>query len=237
MNPSSTSCRLRPRTLGVLGVLGGCAACAAGLGADPSISPAEAAASGTVEPVEAPSGESPWAFSVSVFTYVVPEDRDYAQPTVTVDRGALHWEARYNYEAHETGSFWVGYNLGGEGKVSWEFTPMLGGVVGETMGVAPGFRGAVGWWRLELASESEFVLDAADASSSFFYNWTELGFALADWVRLGMALQRTRVYGEERDAQWGPWVGFGWRPFDLALYLFNPEESQTTFVVAVGAEF
>lgn len=220
-----------------IGVLGGCAACLAGLGADPSISSSEVAAGETAEPVAAASGDSPWAFSVSVFAYVVPDDRDYAQPTVTVDRGALHLEARYHYEAHETGSLWVGYNLGGEGTVSWEFTPMLGGVIGETMGVAPGFRGSLGWWRLELSSESEFVFDAADASSSFFYNWTELGCALTDWVRLGMALQRTRVYGEERDAQWGPFVGFTWQRFDLAAYLFNPEESQPTLVVAVGAEF
>ena len=45
-----------------------------------------------------------WSFSATVYTYLVPDSRDYAQPTVTADRGWLHLEARYNYEALETGS-------------------------------------------------------------------------------------------------------------------------------------
>jgi hypothetical protein len=52
--------------------------------------------------------EKAWSFSASVYTYLVPDDRDYAQPTLTADRGWLHLEARYNYEAPETGSAWIG---------------------------------------------------------------------------------------------------------------------------------
>jgi hypothetical protein len=45
-----------------------------------------------------------WSFSGSVYTYIAPDDGSYVQPTVTADRGWLHLEARYNYEALDTGS-------------------------------------------------------------------------------------------------------------------------------------
>ena len=36
---------------------------------------------------------------------------------------------------------------------------MLGGVFGETTGVAPGYKGSLSWWKLELYSEGEYVFD------------------------------------------------------------------------------
>ena len=77
------------------------------------------------------------------------------QPTFTADRDWLHLEARYNYEALDTGSAWVGYNFSGGETVTWELTPMLGAVFGATDGIAPGYKGSLGWKKLELYSEGE----------------------------------------------------------------------------------
>ena len=76
--------------------------------------------------------EKAWSFSASAYTYIVPDFQEYVQPTFTADRDWLHLEARYNYENLETGSAWVGYNFSGGKKLEWEFTPMLGGVFGNT---------------------------------------------------------------------------------------------------------
>jgi hypothetical protein len=92
-----------------------------------------------------------WSFGASIYGYIVPDSREYAQPTVTADHGRLHLEARYNYEALETGSVWVGCNFGAGEKLAWEFTPMLGGVFGNTTGIAPGYKGSLSWWKLELS--------------------------------------------------------------------------------------
>src|SRR6187401_1229931 len=130
--------------------------------------------------------EKAWAFSVSASTYIVPDNREYVQPTITADRGWLHLEARYNYEELDTGSAWVGYNfLGGE-TVTWELTPMLGAVLGATDGIAPGYKGSLGWKKLELYSEGEYVFDAGETADSFFYNWSELTFAPVESFRFGM---------------------------------------------------
>ena len=101
--------------------------------------------------------EKAWSFSASATTYIVPDFREYVQPTFTADRGWLHVETRCNYENLETGSVWVGYNFGGGKKLEWEFTPMLGGVFGNTTGVAPGYKLSVNYWKLEFSSEGEFV--------------------------------------------------------------------------------
>ena len=142
------------------------------------------------------------------YTYFVPEDGNFVQPTFTADRDWLHLEARYNYEALDTGSAWVGYNFSGGETVTWEFTPMLGAVFGATDGIAPGYKGSLGWKKLEFYSEGEYVFDAGDSADSFFYNWSELTFAPVESFRFGLVTQRTRVYQTDRDIQRGLLAGF-----------------------------
>src|SRR5262249_8723487 len=87
---------------------------------------------------EAPTNT--WSFSAYVFAYLVPDSRDYVNPTFSADRNWLHLEARYNYEDPDTGSLWVGYNLSFGHTLVLDVTPMLGGVFGDLTGVAPGYE-------------------------------------------------------------------------------------------------
>ena len=178
-----------------------------------------------------------WSFSAAMYVYQVRDDRNYAQPTFTVDRDWLHLEARYNYEDLDTGSLWIGYNLAGGEKVTWDLTPMFGGVFGNTAAVAPAYKGSLQWSKLEFSSEGEYVFDVDDSSENFFYNWSELTFAPVEWWRIGLVTQRTRVYATDRDIQRGFLVGFSWREFDSAIYLFNPDDSKPHVVVAVTVGF
>jgi len=177
-----------------------------------------------------------WSFGAAAYTYIVPDDSNYGQPTFTADRGRLHLEARYNYEALETASAWIGYNFSGD-RLAWEFTPMLGGVFGDTNGIAPGYKGSLEWWKLGLSSEGEYVFDAGDSSDSFFYNWSELTLAPVDRFRFGLVTQRTRVYQTDRDIQRGLLAGFSFKRVDVAGYVFNPDDDKPTFVLAVALTF
>lgn len=194
-------------------------------------------ATNTIPALTPEEDEKTRSFSASFYTYIVPDDREYVQPTLTFDRGWLHLEARYNYEALETGSAWIGYNFGGGEKLAWEITPMLGGVLGDTTGIAPGYKGSLSWWKLELYSEGEYVFDTDDSSESFFYNWSELTLAPVDWFRFGLVTQRTRLYQTDRDIQRGVLVGFNYKKVDLSAYVFNPDDDKPTFVIAVGLTF
>lgn len=175
-----------------------------------------------------------WSFSAAAYAFVVPDGRDYVQPIVAADRSWLHLETRYNYEALDTGSAWVGYNLGGGDALAWELRPMIGGVLGDTSGVAPGYEGSLSWRALELYSEGEYLFDSDGTSGSFFYNWSELTLSPAEWLRFGLVTQRTRAYASERDVQRGLLVGVSYRSAVLTAYVFNPDQSRPTVVVALA---
>src|SRR5688572_25094286 len=104
--------------------------------------------------------ERTWSFSASLYTYFVPDDREYVQPTITADRDWLHLEARYNYEEIDAASAWVGYNssFGNDDGLTLDLTPMLGAVFGGLHGVAPGYELTLGYQRFELYSEAEYVI-------------------------------------------------------------------------------
>ena len=114
---------------------------------------------------------------------------------------------------------------------------MLGGVFGHTRGIAPGYKGSLSWWRLELYSEGEYVIDPRDSSENFFYNWSELTLAPVEWFRFGLVTQRTRAYETDREIQRGLLVGFNYKQVDLTTCVFNLDESRPTVAVAVGFSF
>lgn len=189
-----------------------------------------------------PTGGQPvrpeWSFSASVFTYLVPNrQKDYVQPTFTADRGPLHFQVRYNYENLETGSAWIGYKLQAGKKVELEFTPALGGVFGQTTGIAPGWSFSLTYGKLNLYNESEYVFDFGSKSDNFFYMWSELTLSPKDWLRAGLVAQRTRVYQTDVDVQRGITAGISFKNIDVATYIFNLDRKKQTYVFSVAVNF
>ena len=181
--------------------------------------------------------EPEWTFSASVYGYDVPDGEDYLNPIVTVDRGMLHLEARSNYEALDTASIWGGANFSvGE---TWVFdsTVMLGGVFGDVEGFAPGFRLSLTRAWFELTSEAEYYIDNHDHEENFLYTWNEIAGYPLEWLRFGLAVQRTRAYETDLDIQRGPFVGFTWKYFDAAAYVFNPGSDDATYTLGLSYEF
>ena len=187
----------------------------------------------------APAAEAPagWEFNASVYGYFPPEDLHYAQPTVTADRGALHLEARYNYEGLKSGSAWVGWNVGVGDKLRLDATLMAGGVVGDTRGVAPGYELTLSYGRFELYSEGEYIFDTDDSANNFFYNWAQLGYSPVGWLSFGLASQRTRVYQTGLDVQRGFFVGFKYKSLSLNVFVFNPGWETPTVVSSLAVSF
>ncbi len=187
-------------------------------------------------PNDQPPDESQWEFSLAAAAYFAPDD-DFVQPTLILDRGWLHLEGRYNYEAIGSGSAWIGYNFGGGSTVTWELTPMIGAVFGATDGVAPAYKGSVAWRKLEFYSEGEYVVDTGDSAGSFFYNWSELTVAPVESFRFGLVTQRTRVYQTDREIQRGLLAGVSFWKLDVTAYVFNPDDETPTLIVAVAVTF
>ena len=185
----------------------------------------------------AATDEKAWSFYASAYAYLLPGDEDYVQPTFTVDHDWLHLEARYNYEAKGTYSVWAGYNFSVGKQVTYEGTAMLGAAFGDTDGVAPGYKATLSWTKLAFYSEGEYLFDTNESSDSFFYAWSELTWAPVDWCRLGLVGQRTKVYETDRDIQRGLLLGFSFKRVDFTTYVFNPDDSSPTVVLALGVSF
>jgi len=178
-----------------------------------------------------------WSFLASAYIYFPPDSQDYVQPTIRVDHNWLHLETRYNYEALDTGSAWVGYNFSVGESLKLEFTTMLGGVSGKTSGYAPGYEFTLSWSKLQLYSESEYVFDTRSSSESFFYTWSELTLAPVNWLQFGPVVQRTKVYQTDLNIQRGFLVRFSHKTLDLSASLFNPDTHKPTYVLAVNVSF
>jgi len=178
-----------------------------------------------------------WSFSLVTSGYLVPHDQSYASPTFTADRGWLHLEARYNYEYQKTGSLWAGYNFSVGDKLTFEVTPMLGTVFGNTTGIAPGCSISLSYKRVELSAQSEYVFNMDSRASNFFYTWNELTYSPADWFHLGLVAQRTRAYHTDLDVQRGFSVGVARKKMDFTTYIFNAGWTDPTVVLALGFTF
>jgi hypothetical protein len=189
------------------------------------------------EPEQEPEQDPERAISASLLAYWLPDGDRFTAPTVAFDRGKLHLEARYNYENLNTTSGWVGYNSHFGDAISVEFTPMLGFVSGDTNGIAPGYHLTIGWRVFDFYTEGEYVFDRDDHSDSFFYSWSELAWSPRDWLRLGLAAQRTRVYRSERDLQPGFLVGVSLGAISLGAYVFNPDRDDPTYVASLAVVF
>ncbi len=181
--------------------------------------------------------ERVWSFRASAATYVLPDDDNYVQPAVAADRGSLHLEARYNYEDRRSGSLFAGWNFTMGHTVTLELTPMLGGLAGRTDGVVPALEATLTFRRFEYYAETEYVIDLNESSDSFLYGWSEFSLYPVERLRVGVVLQRTRVFRTPRDVQRGLLAGIAIGRLEGAVYFFNPGSSDHYYVISAGVSF
>lgn len=185
---------------------------------------------------QADSSGKEWEVEASILLYIIPEDK-FILPIVKADKGRLHLESRFNYEDRSTFSFFGGYNFNGGRKLSYTITPMLGFVVGNSDGIAPGLEATLSLGKFEIYSEMEYLLEFNDKANSYYYNWTELSFYPRDWLWFGITGQRTRAYESELDIQRGILAGFSRKRFSMTGYLFNPWMDGTFGILSLAWSF
>jgi hypothetical protein len=179
-----------------------------------------------------------WTYSATGMYYSFRDQDDFTLAVATADRGPLHIEARYNYEAIDSGSLFVGWKFSGGKKLTWELTPIIGAVFGQKEGVAPGFEASLAYGIVDFYTETEYVRDTGVRQDSFTYSWNELGLNPLEWLRFGIVTQRTMVYQSDRDIQRGFFAQIKYKKVVLGAYVFNPDDSDNRFAVfSLGAKF
>lgn len=178
-----------------------------------------------------------WEFALTAYPTQVRGGENTTSAIAAADRGALHLEARYGYEAIDSRSAFAGWTFSGGETASWELTPLVGGAWGPVQAFVPGLEASLAWGRFDLYVEAEFVRDRNRRSDSYNYAWSELGFKALEWLRVGAAGQRTRAYGGEREFQRGPFLQVSLGPATLGGFWFNPGSKDQVFVASIGATF
>jgi hypothetical protein len=178
-----------------------------------------------------------WSGNITGYYYAMRDQPDFGVGVAALNRGPLHLEARYNYEVHDAGSLFLGWNFSGGDNLTFQITPIIGALLGDARGVVPGFEASVGWRTLDAYIEAEYVHDTKNASDSYYYAWTELGWKPVEWLRVGIAAQRTRVVHTDRDLQRGLFAQLMFGKATLGVYAFNPDAASRYAIVAFGVQF
>ncbi|HEY7751345.1 MAG TPA: hypothetical protein VH917_03560 [Ignavibacteriaceae bacterium] len=180
--------------------------------------------------------ESSWDLNTSLYFYLIPEDF-FLLPIVKADKDELHLEARYNYEDSETFSGWLGYNFFTGGKFEVAFTPMIGGIFGQSNGIAPGMELDLIYENFEFYTEAEYFFNFEDGTANFFYLWSELTYSPLDWLWFGIVGQRTRVYQTELEIQRGLLIGAAYEDWEFGGYVFNIFNDDPFVVLSLAKNF
>ena len=181
--------------------------------------------------------EVKWTGAVTGYYYAMRDEPDFGVGIATVDHGRWHFEARYNYEATNAGSAFVGWKFTAGDTVSFEITPMVGVLFGAARGVVPGVEASLAWGAFDAYVEAEYVNDRRQPGSRYYYSWSEVAWTPVEWMRLGLVGQRTQTFDTGRDFQLGAFAQFTVQRLTFSVYAFNPESSARYVIGAVTASF
>src|SRR5262249_26787492 len=94
---------------------------------------------------DAASAGPPITVGATGYYYAMRDQPDFGVGVATLDRCPLHLELRYNYEVRNAGSAFVGWKFSGGDAITFEVTPIVGGMFGAARGAVPGVEASMGW--------------------------------------------------------------------------------------------
>jgi hypothetical protein len=190
-------------------------------------------------PAAALAAEPP-ATSVAAtgYYYAMRDEPDFAAGVATLDHASWHLEARYNYEARNAGSAFVGWKFRGGEAITFEVTPIVGALFGAARGVVPtrqrqASRGA----RSTPTSKRSTSTIATAPMRATTTAWSELAWKPVEWLRVGLVGQRTHTVDTGRDLQRGVFARPPSARPTLGAYAFNPDSGARYVIVSLGARF
>jgi len=143
-------------------------------------------------------------------------------------------EARYNFDELNTFSLYGGKRFSGRGNLSWEATPLIGGLIGQMNGGSVGVNFGLDYRKLFFTSQSQYSFSVDNNADRFFYNWLEFGYNATSWMYAGFAMQQTNIYKSLGKLEPGCMVGFSIKKWTIPLYAFNTGEGERYFVLGLN---
>jgi hypothetical protein len=143
-------------------------------------------------------------------------------------------EFRYNWEELQTASLHFGRQINFKQLTNLTLTPVAGVLFGKLNGGSAGVILEMGFNKFLFLSEPQYVFSFHEKGENFLYSWSELSYEINSFSYAGLALQQTKIYGEENYFEPGIMAGFTLGRFDIPIYCFSPASSTKNFVLGVN---
>ena len=143
-------------------------------------------------------------------------------------------EARYNYEAVETFSLYLGKAFTGGNNLNYSFVPMLGGSVGKFKGISTGLNIDLEYDKFFFSSQAQYSMPTSQYCDYFWYSWSEVGYQSLKWLYAGLSVQHTHDRLTGNELQPGMMIGFVFNRFTIPVYTFDPFTNGRNFIIGVN---
>jgi hypothetical protein len=179
--------------------------------------------------------QSKWVFEN--YNYIRQPDAAVFVPMIHFETGN-NWytELRYNYEDARTLSVFAGKTLAGGKDLQFAVTPMAGYSTGRFTGVSFAANTDLEWKNFYLSAQSQYSMATIKTAANFFFNWSELGYAVSEHFFTGVAVQYT-MQEDINDFEPGLLAGFNFKNVSFPIYVFSPFRKGCYFILGLNYEY
>ncbi|HEY4324237.1 MAG TPA: hypothetical protein VGN20_09630 [Mucilaginibacter sp.] len=159
--------------------------------------------------------------------YYMGSNRPFYMSTVATNHAANNWyiEGRYNYDAINAVSAYLGKSFEKTGLFSYSITPVAGLVGGRFNGGSVGANIALNCIGLSLSSQSQYTFSIQNKATNFIYSLSDLTYHFKI-ISAGVSLQQTAIYQAGATFEKGILIRAEFEKFSFPLYIFNPSTSE-----------
>ncbi|MBC8052775.1 MAG: SPOR domain-containing protein [Sphingobacteriaceae bacterium] len=145
-------------------------------------------------------------------------------------------EGRYNYEAPNTFSLYMGRTYSKEAKLSYSISPIAGAVIGELNGGSLGANISVGYKNFYLYTQPQYTFSVEGAYDNYIYSWTDITYSPLNWLSVGVSLQHTKGYKTKGFVENGLVIEAAYKKLTFPIYIYSPHTSSRTFLFGASIE-
>ena len=164
--------------------------------------------------------------------YYIGREKTFYMATVVTDHAANDWyiEGRYNYDAINAVSAYLGKTFEKKALISYSITPMAGLIGGRLNGGSVGANVAFDCKGLSFASQSQYTISVQNKATNFIYSLSELTYHFREFLSAGVSLQQTAIYRAGGTPEKGILIRAELKKFSFPLYIFNPSTNERYFM-------
>lgn len=145
-------------------------------------------------------------------------------------------EGRYNYEALNTFSLYMGRTFSGASGLSYSISPIAGAVVGEFNGGSVGANVSLGYKNFYLYTQPQYSFSVENAINNFIYSWTDITYSPLNWLSVGVSLQHTKPYKTKGYIENGLVVEAAYKKFTFPVYIYSPHNNNRSILFGANLE-